>query len=446
MLDVRSGLAGLLDLPGHAYRRLMRSARTTPGRLSLIAAGLVTLSLLAGLAGAVMAQSKRDALADVIDRSEPLAAAAQQVYRSLSDADATAASAFLSAGAEPPALRQRYENDIAQAGASLAKAAADAVTVPEAAGKVDVLAQRLPVYAGLVETARANNRQGFPAGASYLREASHLMRSTILPAAHDLYRIDTQRLTEQQDDATDFPWLTTLMVLGLLAALIATQRYLRRKTNRVFNVGLVVATGAVLLGVLWSLIALIVAAVLVDAAEDDGTAQVDLLVRARIAALQARADETLNLVARGDGGRYELEFDRLSGALAGEDGRGGMLREAGELAGDGPVAVHVDVARRSAAAWLRAHATVRKHTEEGAYSEAVKLVIDGDGADSSAGAFLKLDGSLRSAIAEGRQSFFDDTTNASRALLLLPFGWGVLGLVAALGVTVGIRERLREYR
>ncbi|MGH3519304.1 MAG: hypothetical protein ACRDQ7_18175 [Haloechinothrix sp.] len=443
----RPGLGDLLDLPGQAYRSVVRSARTTPGRLSIILAGLVALSLLAGLAGTIMAQSKRDTLTDLIEHREPLAAAAQQVYRALSDADATASSAFLSAGSEPPALRQRYENDLAQAGASLAKAASDAANVPQAAEQVDIISQRLPVYAGLVETARANNRLGYPVGASYLREASHLMRSTILPAARDLYVIDTERLAAEQDDATDFPWLTTLLVLGLLAALIATQRYLQRTTNRVFNIGLVVATGAVVLGLLWSSVALIVQSVLVNSAEDDGTAQVDLLVRSRIAALQARTDETLTLVARGDdSGSYEEEFATLSERLAGTDGRGGMLREASELAGDGPAAEHIDAARANAVAWLAAHAEVRKHNEDGEYKEAVEQAIDGEREGGSAASFLRLDGDLRSAIAVGRQSFFDDTTNANRALTLVPAGLALLGIVAALGVTVGIQERLREYR
>src|SRR6185436_4832887 len=101
----------------------------------------------------------RTTIENLIEHREPLAAAAQQVYRSLSDADATAASAFLAGGIEPDALRQRYQRDIAQAGAALAKASSDVGGVPEAQDQVQQLNQQLPVYAALVETARANNRQ-----------------------------------------------------------------------------------------------------------------------------------------------------------------------------------------------------------------------------------------------------------------------------------------------
>ncbi len=49
------------------------------------------------------------------------------------------------------------------------------------------LSAGLPVYAGEVGTAVADNRLGCPAGGSYLREASELLRGTLLPAASDIY-------------------------------------------------------------------------------------------------------------------------------------------------------------------------------------------------------------------------------------------------------------------
>ncbi|MEU6646434.1 hypothetical protein ABZ863_28360 [Saccharomonospora sp. NPDC046836] len=442
----RSGIAWLLELPANAVRSITRSAATTPGRFSLIAAGLIVLSLLTGVIGTVAVQDRANTIEGLIDHREPMTAAAQEVYRSLSDADATAASAFLATGAEPPELRERYEFDIAKAGAALAKAAADSGSVAEAAEQVNIINQQLPVYTGLVETARANNRQGFPAGAAYLREASALMRAKILPAAQELYEIDTERLVAEQDDATGVPWVTALLTLGLLAALIATQIYLKRKTNRVFNVGLVVATIAVAVAVLWSATALTVQSVLVSGGRGDGTEQADLLVRARIAALQARADETLTLVARGGGESYEEQFGELTGQLAGADGQGGLLAVAADRAQGHPSAAHIDSAVRNAAAWREAHAQLRELDGSGNYQDAVRLAIDESTEDTAAAAFSRLDRDLAAAIGAGRQIFVDDTTNASRAMTLLAPGFAVLAVIAALGTTLGIRERLREYR
>lgn len=444
--DARSLLVALIALPGRGLRSVIRSAAMTPGRLTIIAVGLIVLTALATITASLAVRDRSDTMAELTERREPLAAAAQQVYRALSDADAIAASAFLATGGEPEELRQRYENDIAMAGSSLSKAASDPAATERMTARIDVISQQLPVYTGLVETARANNRQGFPVGASYLREASALMRSVILPAAEELYRTDTERVAEQQDDAGGFPVVAVLFVVALLAALVATQLYLKRRTNRMLNIGLVMATVAIGIGVLWSVAALTVQSVLVGAGKDDGTEQVDLLVQARIAALKSRTDETLTLVARGDGGAYEEEFVRLSGKMAGDDGSGGWLAEIAANATDGtPLASEVDLARESAARWLRAHAEVRELDNAGDYGEAVRLAI-GNEPDGAAVAFVALDDHLRAAIEEARQSFFDDTTNASRVLTLLAPGWIVLGVVAALGVGAGVRERLREYQ
>ncbi|HEY2063063.1 hypothetical protein [Amycolatopsis sp. NBC_01480] len=441
----RSGVAGLLELPGQAVRAVVKSAATTPGRLSVIAVGLVLLSLVAGLVATLSAQNKDDTISGLIDHREPLAVAAQQVFRSLSDADATAASAFLSVGTEPPALRQKYEQDIAEAGSALAKSASDTAGVGDAAQQVDILNQKIPVYTGIVETARANNRQGFPSGASYLREASQLMRTTILPAAQALYTADTTKLSDEQDASTSFPWAAVALLLALVAALVLTQIYLTRRTNRVLNIGLLVATGAVVLSLLWGGVALVIQGTLVAAGKTDGTSQVDVLVRARIAALQARADETLTLVARGDGATYEQQFIKLAVQLVGPDGTSGLLGKARDLAIGTPGQQKIEAAEQAARDWSLAHIQVRKLDDSGQYQEAVDFATSVS-KDSAAAAFQRLDANLQDAIDVCRQEFLDDTRSGENALTALAPGVGVLAVLAAAGVTVGVRERLREYR
>src|SRR4030081_3382960 len=78
--------------------RMVGLAATTPGRLGMITAGLVALTMAAGAASVLAVQDTAATLDELSTRSAPLSIAAQQVYRSLSDADATAASAFLSGG------------------------------------------------------------------------------------------------------------------------------------------------------------------------------------------------------------------------------------------------------------------------------------------------------------------------------------------------------------
>jgi len=430
---------GVLGIPAATVRRARRSAAGTPGRLFLIGVGLVVLALLTGVTAVFALQQKQATIDNLIAHREPVAAASQQIYRSLSDADATAASAFLSGGTPPPELRDRYELDIAQAGANLAKASADVAGVADAEAQVDELSQQLPVYTGLVETARAYNRQGYPAGAAYLREASGLMRAKLLPAAQALYSIDFNRLAAEQEQARAFPWVTVGLIVVLLAALIATQLYLTRRTNRLLNVGLLVATIAVVVGLGWGSVVLLLEAGKVANGHDAGTRQVELAVQARITALKMRANETLTLVARGDGGEYEAEFKKLQTDVSGDDS---LLARARSIAADATV---LGNAERNVTDWLAAHEKVRALDDGGSYQDAVALAI-GDANDGAAVAFNDLDKNLSSAINDGRAVFVDQTGAASSVMTALVPGVAVLALLAAAGVTMGIRERLQEYR
>ena len=439
------GARRVLSLPATAVRSVRKSAASTPGRLFLIGVCLALLAVLTGAFGAIAMQQKQNTIDNLISHREPVAAASQQIYRSLSDADATAASAFLAGGAMPAELRERYDLDIATAGANLAKASADVSGVPGAEEQVNVLSQQLPVYTGLVETARAYNRQGFPAGAAYLREASGLMRAKLLPAAQRLYEIDFDRLSAEQDAAGSVPWFSLALVLVLLGALLATQRYLTRRTNRVLNVGLVVATGAVVVALIWGTVALLIESSRVSAGHDHGSEQVEVIVQARIVALKMRANETLTLVARGDGGDYEDEFRKLAEEISG-DGDGNLLNQARGLAEDQATQDLIDAAQKNADDWLAAHRRVRELDDGGAYQEAVSLAISTSAKTSAATMFNQLDDNLMKALRNGRQHFAEETSAASNVMTGLAPGVAVLALVAAAGVTMGIRERLQEYR
>ena len=439
-----TGARRVLGSPVSAARQITRSAATTPGRLTVIAVGLVILTVLTGLVGAIALRQKQTTIDNLIDHREPLAAAAQQLYRSLSDADATAASAFLAGGTEPADLRNRYEVDIAQAGAALAKASSDVGGDAQAAAQVQELNQQLPVYASLVETARANNRQGFPAGAAYLREASGLMSEKLLPAAERLYRIDSDRLAGEQAEARAFPWVTVGLTIILLAALIATQLYLTRKTNRVINVGLAAATIAVVLALAWGAVTLFVASGDVKDGGRNGSQQVEALVQARIVTLKLRADETLTLVTRGDGPDYEADFTKLTPQVSG-DSEANFLVRARNLASNDQLSNEIKAAQDNTDAYIEAHKRIHDLNESGQYDKAVVAAI-GSEPDSGATAFAKLDANLLKALNLGRQEFLTQTVHAQRALTGLVPGIVVLALLAAAGIAIGITQRLREYR
>lgn len=427
--------------PRRPLRQLGELSRTTPGVLGLLAALLVVVSLAVGILTALSVQRRSAALQDLTERSGPLSVAAQEIYRSLSDADATATSAFLAGGLEPGPVRARYEADIAQAEAAMtvAVAARDIGDVTDPGNPLATLSGQLSVYTGLVETARANNRQGLPVGAAYQREASNLMGTRLLPAAQALYRAETDRVAGDQDDAGSWPIVELLLTLIGLGVLVATQRYLMRQTNRVFNVGLLVGTAAAVLAMIWVLVATIGVIVNVAASKGDGSAQVDTLAQARIEALKARGNETLTLVARGSGQAYENGYVQDSEDLA------SLLGQATNLTTEPGVRAKVDSAVTNQGTWRAAHQKIRNADDGGNYADAVVLTI-GSAPDSAASAFDRLDADLRDAIDATRQSFDNEVAEARDAIGGTVAAVILLAVVTAAGAAAGIWQRLKEYR
>jgi hypothetical protein len=443
----RSRGAVLTGLPTSLVAALRGFAATTPGRLSIAMVGLILLSLLTGIVGFLSGQSRVSTLDDLAAHREPVSAAAQQVYRALSDADATAASAFLSGAVEPANLREQYDTDIAQAGAALAVAASDSSDTGNVQDVVPALTQletNLPVYTGIVERAVANNADGYPVGSAYLREADGLMQNTLLPAARSLYQTDIASLDAQQDDATSFPWVGAVLLVALLVALFFTQRYLTRRTKRVLNIGLVVASIAMVLTLLWSAVGLIFAGVHVSTARGSGSDIVAQLSQARTDALQARSDEILNLVARG-GENYDPQFHTLASELGGKDGTGGLLATLKSASQDSTMSGEINTAIDAARNWFSLHNSVQNLNNTGDYKNAVTVTLSSNSTGEAA-MVTSLDSALDKAITQGRTVFADQTNSASAALFGWPIGVLVLAVIAAVGSAVGIWQRLREYR
>ena len=160
-------------------------ANTTPGRILTIGAILAALGILSAFAISTTINERQHQLSTVLDYTEPLAFTAGEIYTTLSVADAAASTAFV-AGAEPRAVRQRYEQAITEAAVAVTRASSG-LTDPALVELLGRINAQLAVYTGLIETARTNNRVGNPVGSSYLSEASALMQEKVLPDAQRLY-------------------------------------------------------------------------------------------------------------------------------------------------------------------------------------------------------------------------------------------------------------------
>ncbi|WP_420834220.1 hypothetical protein [Streptomyces yunnanensis] len=442
--------------------RLRAAATTEPGRLRAIGAVLALLVVVFGATAVWQVTDRSRAADDVVLRSQPLTADAASVYRSLADADTTAAGGFLAGGTESAATRERYEADLAMASRLLVRAAANA-QVPGAEGgaadragtQIARLNALLPRYTGLVETARTNNRQGLPLGGAYLRYANGQMRTELLPAAQALYDAERQRLTADHERATAWPWFALAAGVLAIGALGWAQRRHYRRTHRVFNRGLLAATVASVAALLWLVAAHTVARAGLSDAYAHGARSLQVLNTARIDALRARADENLTLVARGavltadQKDFYEVDFQAKMGHLAGPGGRGsaevsGELGKALALAGDEAGRRPVRDALAAVGQWRARHADARSADDKGDYDRALAKVIGGDG--STGASFDRVDTGLGRALVHEQARFRSAADGGRAAFGLLAVGAAVLAALAATAAVLGIGRRLSEYR
>ncbi|MEU6402279.1 hypothetical protein [Streptomyces sp. NPDC046985] len=433
--------------------RLRTAATTEPGRLRAIGAVLALLVVAFGAVAAWQTTDRASAADDVLHSSQPLSSDAADIYRSLADANTMAASGYLAGLQESAATRARYESDVRTAAAKLVTAAASSAPGSPSAATVARLNELLPRYKGLVESARANNRLGFPVGGAYLRTANDAMQGQMLPAAEDLYQKENQRLRADYGDATPYPWAAIVLGVLALAALAWAQHRTYRRTNRVLNHGLVAATAATAVVLLWLVVGHSVARAGLDGSYAHGVRSLNVLHDARIASLKARSDENLTLVSRGaetktlkDGtvmDAYDFGYDQEIGAL------GATLARADALADDAAGRTPLRAADRSMKVWKARHAEARAANDSGDYQKARDKVVGaraGDAAASTGACFDDVDASLASALTHETDEFRKAAQDGRDAMTGLPAGSAALAVLGAAGALLGVGRRLSEYR
>lgn len=431
--------------------RLRTAATTEPGRLRIIGAVLALLVVAFGTVTAWQMTERSTAADDVLHRSQPLSASAADIYRSLADANTAASSGFLAGGQETKASRDRYELDIRTAAAKLITAANSSDPGSPSAKTISDLNKLLPEYKGLVERARANNRQGFPLGGAYLRYADDKMQQEMLPKAQDLYQRENQRLNADYADAKPYPWAAIGLGVLALGGLVWAQRRNYQRTNRVLNHGMLAASAASAVVLLWLVVGHSVARAGLNESYDHGVRSLNVLHDARIASLKARGNENLTLVSRGAATKtladkttvdqYDYDFGEDMKSLTKN------LAAAADLSDDQAGAQPVKAATGNMKVWKSRHKAASKANEDGEYQDALELVIGGDPKNPPTGeCFDGVDKNLAIALTHEENEFKQAAGDGLDAMTGLPVGAAILAVLAAAGALLGIGRRLSEYR
>ena len=402
----------------------------TPGRFRGFGAAAIVTSLLFGVVGFVAILGEDSDIGAARSNAAQLVRV-QTIRTNVVKADANATNAFLVGGLEPSDVRAAYNDGIATAARTIAEAssanAADATALQRVNG---VLAR----YAGLIEAARANNRQGFPVGAAYLRQASNLIQHSALPALATLVTVEQARVNTSVR-ATDSPSVRLAGVLLIaMVALVGLQMFLYKRTRRVLNPSVLVASGGVLLAGVIGLGVMAWARTGATDARNGPYRQTVQLATARIDGFDAKSAEALTLINRGSGQAYEDRFKVASGNA--------KLVMAADLSVPDEGAVIAPTAS-AFARYLASHTEVRKLDDGGKWDEAVALATGSGAANRDFGTFEQ----VSSRALTGRARTLSDDLDSARFPLVV-LAWLVLlaGIAAAIATWRGVNQRLREYR
>jgi len=428
-----------------------RSRGTAPARLQVLMIILLLASLAWGAVAAWTVLSHASAASEVVRSSEPLSIRAQRMYQALSDADVTATTAFLGGPDTPLAARQRYAADIARAAADLAslKGAATAAADPRLAAGLAAVSAGLPVYTGYVAQAQSSSALGYPLpGGSFMQVASEQMHLTLLPAARTVYTRQNAALAAASARATGLPWIAVVLGLAVVIGFVLyrVQRWLARRTHRVFNVGLVLASVVLVAVVLWLAAAFAAARSSLDRAVAHGSAPAEALAQAAIGFQQARGDQVLNLISRSGDATFVQDFRSVRDRLG--PGPGTLLTTAAQASAGGasPAAARwTAAAARDAVPWYAVNERVYNLDGAADYAGETQLVI-GTGPASSAAGFSRVEADLSRAIAADQVVFHRSATAGQQAFGLLGPGVIAAAVVMAAGCVWGLARRLAEYR
>ena len=397
--------------------------RSTPQRLRLLSSGVILASLIFGVVGALIFSY----VAFSLNRAEANTAQlirVQKIQTDLLTADATASNAFLVGGLAPPAQQATYEQAIDEASALIAEAAR---AQPADGAALSALNDEVVSYAGTVEQARANNRQGLPVGAQYLRIASAELRTVALPILTNLVEANTTRANNAMDvqaPAAVFASLGVLLLAGLILALV----WLGRTFKRWVNTGLLAAAAVVLATLVSGTIGLATTSGGVSDLQSGSFTRLTLVSQARIEANNAKSNESLTLIARGSGAAFEQAWQSSAGQVQANLDRA-QNPELGQLWQD----------------YAKVHTEIRELDDSGKWDQAVSRAT-GSGKDSANARFSAFDTSATTFIDEMANVTRDGLRGPRIGLVIGAVLIFVAGIAAALVGRRGVAERLREYR
>lgn len=481
-----------------------RRAATTPGRLRMFSLAIAAVATAMMVIGAGSLLAALSTATTIQQHTVPSIVGMQHVHAWLSDADRSAASAFLAGGFEsnvsqlqfdaesavtdldllgrlnPDEPSLRFEADIAAASRELQRATDQNDADTEGTQRIQTLAQSIAYYTSLVRSASVQVGQDVTAGTFYLQAATNLMHSKggLLAQAdslRDMYAAGLDGANVVLEVAGGMLILYAGTALGLLVLLVRTQRFVRTRFRRRRNSRLLAATTLVLIVSAGGMLGAVRSAQAIRVAESQSYIRMANLWNARALLYDANANETFSLIAAGRGGTFDQAFQTDTEQLVDRPLTDGMIQDAeqGEVRFNGLIADELrgadtpaerDAAMHALGAYQRfmaSDASVRAQSDAAVRAQAAANAR----AQAQAPKGTKPAAVPRTPISDrplvltvdeldwyfgaamqSIQRQFDATMQAAELTLTVTAGLELLALVVAALTFWGLQPRIDEYR
>lgn len=470
--------------PKHVESETVRSRRTTPGWYRTMAVITVVLTLIfAGVATAA-ALVTRSSSQRLENNTAPSLIAVQDLSSSVAEANAAATAAFLSGqnGIEDRGRRNLYTDALTRSSRQTEKVASLIGNDEESHVQLGNVASALVTYSGQVETARTQSQlsqqsasgteETAPDGAqeeetdesgtdeevdeeeadevtvegasqeaasarqlqaSRTLEAALASNRTQIAPSLDIVTVRAQNGFDR-DSSEGFLLGVGAVAVGLVALLFLLwlQIGMAKRSRRVFNLFLLLATVA-LLGTLVVLSrGLIVRQVALSNAESGGYDSIVATSDLQSSVFELQSELGLSLLGSGNPNTAELldQIDQDVSRIRARADRDNSIRET--------AAVDQLEARLE-----RYKTSVREISETSESNREASIeLFEGEGLAN----FNGVNTSIESVVSDNRSQFNSGVAAASDALWFLPFATIILPILAALGTILGIQRRLGEYQ
>jgi hypothetical protein len=417
---------------------------STPARLWLGLLGSVLTLLLLTTTAALTIEGESSSARQTSGVVEARAVNVQDLSYSLADADAAAATGILDSPAPAARFTQRYQSDITEADAALAECSVDVAGDPAAEAQLALIDEQFSQYTGLIGTAQADNRIGYPVGGAYLREASTLLERTMLPEVDSVLTAElSARSTSAADSGNQLLWP---LLTGLLALVVCgwTWRLLAASTRRKINLGLAAGLLIAVALLTWTVVASVGANSRMTAANTDFQ-YVTAAQKARGDVAQISADEASSVVSQGaDAGAaaaagIKAATDLTANLAAATDNGSAATGDT-----QGPAAYANDTAlNKKVDGDLTA---IQQDETAGDYTDATTAMVGGQTAGGALVDMNALAAALTGSEQSAQSDYQADSSAAANAYTGGPWPVALLGLLAAVAVAFGINRRIAEYR